>query len=130
MDDVGTEPQLEVRPSIEDVLRCLEMEVEMEILTRGLGAETDDDLSSVSDSSGKFSHSIPSAKFRGPRSYADTEMPSHTEADSNSGDPQTVKFTEYGLPEPEAARPATTMSSSSGGSNLGVAGSTETPDED
>ena len=127
------EPQPDARPSIEDVLRCLEMEVEIVILTRGLDAETDDedeyDWSSVSDSSGKLSHSIPSANFCGPYSYADAETPP-TGADSNGGDPQAVKYTEYDIPEPGAARSVTTTSSSSGGFNWGVTGSTETSDDE
>ena len=68
------EPQPDARPSIDDVLQCLEMEVEMELPPRGLDAETDGDdgWSSVNDSSGEFSDFISSPKFRGLCSYVDT----------------------------------------------------------
>ena len=60
------------RPSVEDVLQRLEVEVKVEIPPRGLGGESDDDdRSSVSDYSCKFSHFI-SAMFHVPCSYVDT----------------------------------------------------------
>ena len=55
------EPQPDARPSIEDVLQCLGMEVGMEMSPDLLNVEIDDDddWSSMNDSSGKFSHIIP-----------------------------------------------------------------------
>ena len=55
------ESQPDARPSIEDVLRCLETEAAIKLPPRGLDAETedDDDWSSVNDSSGEFSRFIP-----------------------------------------------------------------------
>ena len=64
--------QPDIRPSVEDVLQRLEVEVKVEIPPRGLGGESDDDdRSSVSDYSCKFSHPI-SARFHVPCSYVDT----------------------------------------------------------
>ena len=69
------EPQPDTRPSAEVVLRCLETEVEIEIPLRGLDAESDDDdWSSVSDSSGKFSHFIPPQSLVVPILNVDTEI--------------------------------------------------------
>ena len=81
------ETQPNARPSIEDVLRCLELEAAIETPPRGLDAEIhddyyDDDWSSVNDTSGQFSHFIPYAKFCGPCSYVSTETLLPTEGDS------------------------------------------------
>ena len=63
--------QPDTRPSVEDVLQRLEVEVKVEIPPRGVGGESDDDdQSSVSDYSCKFSYFI-STKFRVPCSYVD-----------------------------------------------------------
>ena len=84
------EPQLDARPSIEDVLRCLELEAAIEMPPRGLDAEIhdydddDDDWSSVSDTSGQFSHFIPSENFCGPCSYVGTETTQPTEGGSDT----------------------------------------------